>query len=453
MMRSMFSSVSGLKAHQTKMDVIGNNIANVNTVGFKSSRVTFQDVFSQTLSSASAPDNTTGRSGTNPMQVGLGMGVASVDMLVTAGSVQRTDNPTDLSINGDGFLIVKGNNDDQFLFTRAGNLTVDEDGNLTAPGGYTVYGWLDYGGTQQADGSFLFDTSVDVQPINIYSDEINGNKKVIAAKATGNVVLTGNLNSSTAVTTSTTGVNPAFSTPVIVYDALGNAHKININFWKTGATSNDDPENAASTWYWSVTPENGSDIQVNYNSSSQTLTFNGYGKITSSANDLKPTITIEPTTGSNLGTGSFDVTIDFSTLTMFAIENSVKEKSVDGYPAGKLVSYSIDSNGVITGVYSNGRQQPLGKIALAVFDNPAGLERVGNNMFAATTNSGSFNGKGTPAGSGGAGTFNPGTLEMSNVDLAKEFTEMITTQRGFQANSRIITVSDEMLQELANMKR
>jgi len=168
MMRSMFSGVSGLRAHQTKMDVIGNNIANVNTVGFKSGRVTFQEVFNQTLKGAGAPDPVTGRGGTNPMQVGLGIGVGVVDTLVTRGSLQRTDSPTDLSIEGEGFFIVRGGNTDTFRFTRAGNFGIDKLGNLVTGSGMNVYGWQAY--KRELDGSYTYDTELPIEPINLYSD-------------------------------------------------------------------------------------------------------------------------------------------------------------------------------------------------------------------------------------------------------------------------------------------
>ena len=151
------------------------------------------------------------------------------------------------------------------------------------------------------------------------------------------------------------------------------------------------------------------------------------------------------------GTGTFTVSVDFSKITSFAADNSVKPQSIDGYPSGSLVSFSVGSDGILTGIYDNGQQQSLGLMAISGFENPAGLQKVGDNMYIPTTNSGDY--KAVKAGSNGVGTLSPGTLEMSNVDLSKEFTEMIVTQRGFQANSRIITTSDEMLQELVSLKR
>ena len=191
MMRSMFASVSGLKAHQTRMDVIGNNIANVNTVGYRASRVTFQEVYSQTIKGAGAPDPISGRGGTNPLQVGLGINVGAIDTITTRGSIQRTDYPLDLSIDGEGFFIAKANEGDTFMFTRAGNFTIDELGNLVTANGMRVYGWLDYGGKANPDGTYTFDVEKDVEPRNVYADDYNKNKKIIAPKATTEVVLSG----------------------------------------------------------------------------------------------------------------------------------------------------------------------------------------------------------------------------------------------------------------------
>ncbi len=442
MMRSMFSGVSGLRAHQTKMDVIGNNVANVNTLGFKSGRVTFQEVFNQTLRGAGAPDAALGRGGTNPMQIGLGTGVGAIDTMMTRGSSQRTDNPTDLSIEGEGFFIVKGSNADTFKFTRAGNFGLDKLGNLVSGSGMNVYGWME----RDDIDPLKFNTESEIQPINLYSDEFNGNKRVIAASATKKAVFAGNLDSGTPVVGDTPG-DPQFSTPFTVYDSLGNAHELVINYWKTAANDSD------SDWSYEVQEktinEEGNIEYVDVSGGGEgELTFDSSGKLVIPTSDpVFAQIKI-------VSKGAADILIDpdFSSITQFAADCSVKPTDVDGYPTGNLVTFNIGSDGVLTGVYSNGQQQSLGMIALASFSNPAGLQKVGDNLFIPTTNSGEFN-KGLQAGAEGVGTLSPGTLEMSNVDLSREFTDMIVTQRGFQANSRIITTSDEMLQELVNLKR
>ena len=444
MMRSMFSGVSGLRAHQTKMDVIGNNVANVNTLGFKSGRVTFQEVFNQTLRGAGAPDAALGRGGTNPMQIGLGTGVGAVDTMMTRGSSQRTDNPTDLSIEGEGFFIVKGSNADSFKFTRAGNFGLDKLGNLVSGSGMNVYGWMSY--EPQTDGSVKFDTEAEIKPINLYTDEANGNKRVISAKATKNALFAGNLDSGTPAVGDTSG-DPQFSTPFTVYDSLGNAHEMVINYWKTGANATD------SEWSYEVKEKTiDNDGNTQYvdvaGGGSGNLNFNSAGKLVPPTTD--PAFPLIQVT--SIGADTIEIAPDFSSITQFAADSSVKPTNIDGYSTGNLVTFNVGSDGMLTGIYSNGQQQPLGLVALASFSNPAGLQKVGENLFITSTNSGEFT-KGVQVGSEGVGSLSPGTLEMSNVDLSREFTDMIVTQRGFQANSRIITTSDEMLQELVNLKR
>lgn len=431
-MRSMFSGVSGLRAHQQRMDVIGNNVANVNTVGFKSSRVTFQEVFNQTLSGASAPDSATSRGGTNPVQVGLGTSVGSIDTMMSTGSSERTDNATDLSISGDGFFIVRGSSADTYKFTRAGNFGLDKLGNLVSGSGYCVYGW------QKINDDGTFDTESPVEPINLYNDNHKGNKKIIPASATTRAAFSGNLDAAKGLSTET-----QFAVPFSVYDALGNSYELSVNYRKLSADA------SGTTWEYTITHDNGTATPDSYTTdvTPAIVKFNTEGRIIDGAANTC-TVDVDEATGA----ADFDVNLNFSNLTMFAADSSVIPSDINGYSTGTLTTFSIGSNGIITGVYSNGEQQSLGCVALASFSNPAGLEKVGDNLFIPTTNSGNFT-KGLAAGTGGTGTLTPGTLEMSNVDLSSEFTNMIITQRGFQANSRIITTSDEMLQELVNLKR
>lgn len=449
MMRSLFSGVSGLKAHQQKMDVIGNNIANVNTVAYKASRVTFSDILSQTISSATGSNSTTGRGGSNAKQVGLGTQVASIDMLMTTGSTESTGNTTDLAIDGSGFFIVRNGTTGSYMFTRAGNFTVDENGNLTTSDGMNVYGWLEYE-VDESDGSYIFDTDKDVELINIYSDSYNGSKKNVSAKATSYATFTGSINSSeeplgsAADNINSTDPEVQYSTTMTVYDSLGNTHELTVNFTKCYVdTSGTSP---VTTWYWSIEGDSGASVST----ASGYLKFNSDGELvtddTDTDFDATPTITVVP--GSSTGAGSFTVDIDFSDITTTADDSSVETSDVDGYAAGTLEDISIDSDGIIMGVYSNGVEQPLGMVALAQFDNAAGLERVGSNYYVVTSNSGDFTG-----GVASNGSLSSGTLEMSNVDLSTEFAQMITTQRGYQANSRIITTADEMLQTVIDMIR
>lgn len=443
MMRSMFSGVSGLRSHQTRLDVIGNNIANVNTIGYKASRVTFQEVFSQTLRGSGAPDTSTGRGGTNPMQIGLGMGVASVDMQFTRGSVQRTDNPTDLSIEGEGMFIVRGSNADAYRFTRAGNFTVDKMGNLVASNGMSVYGWQYHEADPDNPGSRIFDTERNIEAINLYSDTYNGNKKIIAPHATDQVALAGNLNLNDLAT------DPPVILPLTVFDAFGNEYKIEVQFQKTAVDH---------VWDYTITD---TATVPRFADVAGTITFDN-----TAGNEGRA---LQATGGNNADTGllreitlglkavdssltDINLDLDLSKITQYATDSSAKVYSANGYNSGTLVTFNIGTDGIITGIYSNGQQQPLGLVALASFENPSGLQKVGENMYIATSNSGDFKKPVKPGGEG-LGTLNPGTLEMSNVDLSKEFTEMITTQRGFQANSRIITTTDEMLNELVNIKR
>lgn len=455
-MRSMFSGVSGLRAHQTKIDVISNNIANVNTVAFKSARVTFQEIFNQTLKGSSAPDSNTGRGGTNPMQIGLSTAIGAIDNIMTRGSVQRTDNPTDLSIDGEGFFIVKGGVNDSPKFTRAGNFTIDRQGNFVTSNGFSVYGWQDFS-YNTISGEYTFDTEKPTGALNIYQDNTNGNKRIIAATATQNIILSGNLNALAELDTdpAAPGNQPEiFNVPITMYDNFGNDYTVNIKMFK------DDTYAAANrVWHWTIdTPVykmiNGVSRQVATAGGEGTITFGADGKYAS--HNTTTILTITPNTDAALGpvTGAspFTPDMDFTKLTQFSLDSSAAPSNVDGYPTGHLVSFNIGSDGVITGIYSNGKQKPLAMVALAFFENPAGLKKEGENLYSATTNSGDF-AKGYKAGTPGVGSLSPGTLEMSNVDLSREFTDMITTERGFQASSRIITTSDEMLQDLVNLKR
>jgi flagellar hook protein FlgE len=247
----------------------------------------------------------------------------------------------------------------------------------------------------------------------------------------------------------TSNFEPHFIVPLTIYDKLGNEYKLNVNFWKNFV----DSEANETSWYYTVTGA-GAEFETEEEGSSASgyIKFDSDGKIITDDPDfnVRQPITVIP--DPSVGTDEFEFELNLEKLSMYADDSSVKPTQVDGYPPGSLVSFSIGSDGILTGVYSNGRQQPLGLVALAVFDNAAGLQKAGNNLFLPTSNSGDFNRAFKP-GTEGAGALNPGTLEMSNVDLAQQFTEMIVTQRGFQANSRVMTTSDEILQELANMKR
>lgn len=410
MMRSMFSGVTGLRNHQLKMDVIGNNIANVNTVGFKKSRVTFQDALNQTLQSASSPQGN--RGGTNPMQIGLGMNIASIDTLHTSSSTEYTGNLTDLAIEGDGFFIL--GDGDQRYYTRAGNFGFDEEGNFVSTStGLKVMGWrFDLNVTQPPNTS----------PQNIGSIVVKKGM-MMPAKATSEVSFAKNLNSDDEDGT-------VYDIPFKVYDSKGSAHNLTIRFNKT----------ADNTWDYSIYDQ---DPASPYGAG--TLVFDNQGNIDTNNSEINSaTLTLN-------GADDIEFTLDFTGVTQYAKETSIDLSSQNGYAAGTLLGVTVDTNGVITGVFDNGQNREMAQVALANFDNPQGLIKAGQNLFTYSSNSGEPQ-IGT-SGTGGRGTISPSSLEMSNVDLSEEFTQMIITQRGFQANARIITASDEMLQELVNIKR
>lgn len=446
MMRSMFSGVSGLKVHQTKMDVIGNNIANVNTVGYKSQRVTFSDVFSQTISASSSANDETGRGGVNAMQVGLGVNVSSIDMLMTQGAAQRTDNPFDLMINGDGFIVV-GDATGQY-FTRSGALRQDDDGNLVISNGMKVQGWL-----ANKDNNSI--NSQEVQDINLADPTIKNSSPAMTSKGQ----LSGNINS-----TETSG-----TTSVSFYDSIGNYYTLNLKLDRKKAQGWTEENPSYEPNEWTLSPANveGTNVivtdakgkkveipQADLVGDGKTfpfeIKFNTNGKLDTAGTTAQATsfkLSLGDNVGIKIGSSFSDIEVDISGLTQYATKTNIDTKALNGSEAGTLSGYSIGGDGIITATYSNGDLRKIAQVVLAEFDNPTGLEKVGDNLYSMTSNSGQFDGIGS------AGVFNTGVLEMSNVDLSSEFTDMIITQRGFQANSRIISVSDEMLQELTNLKR
>lgn len=504
MMRSLFASVSALKNHQLRMDVIGNNIANVNTVGFKSSRVVFQEILSQTLRASTSPQED--RGGLNPRQVGLGMMLGAIETNHTQGSMETTGKMTDMAIEGDGFFILKDGS--RRYYTRAGVFGVDKSGSLVSDiNGMKVMGWkaingkidtnqeltvleipigkisdpkatttIEFGGNLEADlnGELTFPASMTVKDgdgndctFSIKLEEDGFNKWEWTVDSTANVAMTpspgtitrdsdGNYTISPTdfqidnggspvqltlrqsgdgleLYNSTTGevvatapyIPPEIVQTVDVFDSLGNTHTVTATFEKIDVN----------TWKWTMT---GGD-----SSTTGTIVFDTSGRVEQ--------VTGNPLQFSPEGAATVSIMPDFSEVVQNANESSLVVKSQDGYPAGTLESFSVNETGTVIGEYSNGRTEELGQVALASFTNPTGLLKAGDTVFAESTNSGMA--EVGQAGSGGRGKITPGALEMSNVDLSREFTNMIITQRGFQANSRVITTSDEMLQELVNLKR
>jgi flagellar hook protein FlgE len=504
MMRSLFAGVSGLRIHQTRMDVIGNNIANINTNGFKAGRVTFQDVLSQTIQGARAPE-AEGKGGVNPMQVGLGATIGSIDTLFAQGNLQSTGKATDLAIQGDGFFVLSDGA--RVYYTRDGAFDVSADGSLVHAGtGMRVQGW-------QADANGNVDTT---QPLGSIVIPLG---QQIAPKATTTASFAGNLNSAV-------DAGGAWSTTVTVFDSLGNSHDVTVTFTKSNynaATSSlDDVSGVSSirvtnaqagktfnvwwdsgtnevvatddggttTYRISATSPLGSTTTFNFSSIGLVFTVDAGTNLTSLGTSLATSKTVVgrantwdwvaavqgtsgltgnngqvlftssgafssstggPITWTPSGAAALSITPDFSTITQYAGASTVGPSGQDGYATGSLDSFNINSAGIITGVYSNGRNLTLGQIATARFANPGGLMKAGSNLYQESPNSGVPQ-VGMPD-SGGRGPIFTGALEMSNVDLAQEFTNMIIAQRGFQANSRIITTADEMLQDMIALRR
>ncbi|MGN0407541.1 MAG: flagellar hook protein FlgE [Bacteroides sp.] len=433
MMRSLFSGVSGLTSHQTRMDVIGNNIANVNTVAYKSSSVSFSEVFYQTTQVASGPNADTGKGGQNAKQIGLGTSVGSISTKVDSeGASQRTDNPFDVKLSGSGnsFFIVRSNGNT--FFTRAGDFTVDANGALVTQSGANVMGWV-----TNDEGAVVRDV---VQPLYVKSAEFT----YTMPEQTTNLKVSGNVNSSSDnFKTDSDGNQKGETITLSFYDNLGYRYQASI------ALKQDDTYNYT-TEVTAVTKEGKpADLQVSFD---HDIAFN---PTTGLLDGTDSVLELSITGGADADSFLVDtINVDISGLKSIGDETSFEYVDVPGAgkAVGKMSSVGIQDDGRIVASYSNGDTMVIGQIATQSFSNAAGLEKVGTNMYAATLNSGEFDGVGEEIGDAG-GKMVSGTIEMSNVDLASEFTDMITTQRGFQANSRIITVSDTMLEELINLKR
>ncbi len=388
MLRSLYSGISGLRSHQTMLDVTGNNIANVNTTAFKGSAVQFQDTLSQLTQGAGGPAAQTG--GTNPSQIGLGVQVAGISTNFAQGSAQATGRATDMMIAGDGFFVTSIGGETRY--TRAGAFELDADGRLAAPDGSLVQGWTAQNG-QVATGGAVGTISLPL-------------KAVAPAIQTSAATVGGNLPSDAA-----NGTKLVRDVPV--YDANGKPGTLTLHFVKNGSD-------------WAVSDTDGG-IPLG------TLSFtNGV-----------------PTGPTSINFGT--IAVDVSAVTGYATLNTVAIESQNGRQAGTLESFTLSKDGTLVGLFSNGAKEPIARVALATFANPGGLEKTGASGYRATVNSGNA-AYGVP-GDAGFGVLAGGQLEMSNVDLSQEFTNLIVAQRGFQANARIITTSDEVLQELTNLKR
>jgi flagellar hook protein FlgE len=421
MLRSMFAAVSGLRSHQAFMDVVGNNIANVNTTGYKTSNVLFEDLLSQQLNGAGAPGVASG--GTNPAQVGLGVRLTGISVNFAQGATQLTGRSTDFAIQGDGFFAVDAGG--QTAYTRNGSFSLDGNGNLVTADGAFVKGWqADQNGNVSVNattGHLKIPVGQIINPITTSAMKIGGN--LPADAATGTVV--------------NAGIN--------VFNSLGSSIPLRAEFTKIA--------NAAGAVNWQVRVF---DSGNNLISGPAAVTFDLNGVLTSAA----PTVTqaqlntIAGTSGTWKAGGmllDFGSSTDPDRLSGAGGLNTAAALSQDGSAVGSVIGFSVSEQGLISGTFSNGRSQAIGQIALATFANPNGLIKNGGSLYSETVNSG--NAQIGVAGQGGRGTMSGGTLEMSNVDLAAEFTNLIVAERGFQANSRVITTSDQILQDLVNLKQ
>ena len=434
MIQAMYAGISGMKAFKSDLDVIGNNIANVNTTGFKASRATFKDMLSQTLSGATGPSS--GRGGVNPSQIGLGVTLGSIDVNNEEGPMQSTGRQSDLAIEGDGYFAFSDGSG--VIYSRDGALTTDAQNNLVAASnGLKLLGWA----ADPATG--VIDTS---EAVGINSGIQIPVGKLSTAQQTSKVDLSGNLNASQSMSDP---VNLTFN----VYDSLGTSHKLSVNFTKQANTpvldgsgqpvmKNGVPVEEA-TWKYDIfCPDVDPAVAV----STGNVTFNEGGH--SNLDSVPISLTLANPNGSKQ---PLDIAVGMKGLGEADAASSAAMSSQDGLQYGTLSTYSIDLNGLISGAFTNGSTRSLGQLAVAQFNNPAGLTKTGNNMLAESPNSGNAS-IGLPT-VGGRGGISAGFLEGSNVDLANEFANMIIAQRGFQANSRIITTSDEVLQELVQLKR
>lgn len=463
MMRSLYSGVSGLQNHQTRMDVIGNNISNVNTTGFKRGRVNFQDMISQQVGGAAKPTEELG--GVNPKDVGLGMTIATIEQVFSQGNLQTTGVSTDVAIQGNGFFILKDG--DESFYTRNGQFGLDSNGTLVNPAnGQRVQGWM----ARDLNGEQIVQTAA--TPTDLVVPV--GSKD--PAKATENVLFACNLNKNTPEilegASESDIAKGTWGTEQKIYDSFGNEHLLSVSFTKVPgvanswqATVNVDADNADFTQTrigLGTTDGVQNTFIVNFDNYGQLASVeDSSGNISNQEGEiiLQTSFTVpeanadengnphRQTFSINLGTiGSMK-----NTITQSASKSTTKAYSQDGYTLGYLDNFKIDSSGTITGVYSNGTNRVIGQLALATFANDRGLEKAGNNTYVETNNSGQANiGE---SGIAGKGSLLAGALEMSNVDLSEQMTDMIVTQRGFQSNAKTIQTADTLLETVLSLKR
>jgi len=428
-LRTMTTGAAGLRAHSEALGVTGDNIANVSTVGFKRSRANFEDVLGRSVAGATAI----------PLG-GSGSRLAHVQQMWQQGALITTGAPTDLALSGDGLFIVSGNSDgvDGDFYTRAGQFTLDQAGFIVNPDGLRLQGY-----PAEDDGR-----------LSAVVGDLQVEGGTVAAVPTANVALATNLDARAVPPAG--GFNPAdpantsnFSTTSRVYDSLGTAHDVTLYFVNT----------AAGAWDWHAMVDGGEltggTAGTPTESASGTLAFNTAGALTAETTVASTWNFAGATPGQviafDFGTSIAEGGTGLGQTTQFSSVSSVAALTQDGSAAGQVSAIRIESDGVITGVFENGQSRTLGQVAVADFANTTGLARNGNNLWSETRDSGlPLVGAG---GTGGRGLIVSGSLEASNVDLGSEFVDLIQYQRGFSANSKIITTADEMYQELVNIKR
>ncbi len=416
---SFSQGLSGLSANAVYLDTIGNNLANINTIGYKASAVSFMDLVSQTIGGTSS----------NPMQVGLGVTTGSISPIFSQGAIENTREATNAAIQGNGFFVV--NDGSGNAYTRAGNFSFDSDGALVTPDGYKVQGWT----ATNAAG--------DIDTTGSLTDIIIPPGVLRQPTATSSMSTVTNLDSDAAVA-------DTYTDSVQIVDSLGASHVATILYTKT----------AASTWSYEITvPATeatgtaGTTAGTVRIGAVGSLTFNGAGAMTAPIADVTLT---GPTTWADGATVS-SITWDLinadgdPTITSFAAASATSSKTQNGSAAGMIDNISIKANGSIVATLGAGQTVTVGQLALASFNNPKGLVKLGSSRYGESQSAGIAN-IGV-AGTGGRGSLIGSALEQSNVDIAQEFTRMILAQRGYQANSKTITTSDELLLETLNLKR
>ncbi len=414
MFTSFSTALSALSAHSTAIDVVGNNLANLNTPGFKTSVVSFHDLVTQSLGA-----------GLGETQVGFGVGRPTTIRQFSQGAIQSSNGALDAAIQGDGFFIVQDNSG-ALLYTRGGNFQVDKAGNLLTSTGERIQGWTEI---NPATGAVI--TSGAISDITVPIGTLKAPNPSTAFSFDLNL-------NATAVT------GEDFSTAIEVYDSLGSSHVLTVAFTKTGT---------ANEWDYSITVPD-ADLTSAFTPVTGTLTFDESGTLTSpAAADTMPQVDI---TGLANGAGDMSLTWNLwdgvtPRMTQYAQPSSVSANAQNGSPAAQLVRVGLADGGKILAQYSNGEQAVVGQVAMASVRNPESLIAMGNNNYQLSARS-ALPAIGLP-GTGGRGSILGGAVEYSTVDIAKEFTNLIVLQRGYQANTRVVTAVDELSQETINLKR